>query len=193
MSPKSFLIIFFPALILVSCSGNSSTENKAASGAKTTSPDTKTESSDKDLTGTHGIFSYTVKGVHVVARNYVQQSNLFINEVTNDAANGVLKIEVTPESSSVFNFNISNSGTTTITNYNPSLGNFADKKSKKASYMEGKTYKQFYGDSVTVTITSINDNRVTGTFSGTFKADADDGGGTLSITDGSFNLPFGKS
>lgn len=193
MSPKSLLIIFFPVLILFSCSGNSSTENKIASDAKTTSPDTTTESSDKDLTGTKGIFSYTVKGQHIVARNYVQHSNLFINEVTNDAANGMLKIEVTPETSSVFNFNISNSGSTTITNYNSSLGNFADKKSKAASYMEGKTYKQFYGDSVTVTITSINDQRVTGTFSGTFKADADDGGATVNITEGNFNLPFGKN
>ncbi len=186
-----FLLICYA--ILFSCNSNSSSAKTDSSDTMSTSSANNSSTADEDLTGTQGIFSYTVKRVHVVARNYVQQSNLFINEVTNDAANGMLKIEVTPETSSVFNFNISNSGMTTITNYNPSLGNFADKKSKATSYMEGKTYKQFYGDSVTVTITSINDNRVTGTFSGTFKADADDGGATVSITDGSFNLPFIKN
>ena len=105
----------------------------------------------------------------------------------------MLKIEVTCETSSVFNFTIANSGTTTIKNYSPSLGNFVDKKTKSASYMEGGTYKSYYGDSVTVTITSIDASRVAGTFSGTFKAEKDDVGTTLSITDGSFDLPFGKN
>ena len=186
------IIVFAIAIVLFSCNSNSSSDKAKASAVKSTSSESNT-AEDQDLTGTQGIFSYTVKGEHIVAKNYVQSSNLFINEVTNDAANNMLKIEVTPETSSVFDFNISNTGTTVITNYSPSLGNFADKKSKVASYMEGKTYKQFYGDSVTVTITSINNSRVTGTFSGTFKATQDDGGATLNITDGSFNLPFGKN
>jgi len=46
---------------------------------------------------------------------------------------------------------------------------------------------------VTVTITSMSNDRVSGTFSGTFKAEASDGGETANITDGSFDLPFKKS
>ena len=193
MTPKSLLIVFFTALLLFSCTGNSSSEGKTNTDAKTSGADSKPATSDSNLTGTNGIFSYTVKGKHIVARNYVQQSNLFINEVSNHVANGMVIIKVTCESSSVFNFTVANSGTTSITNYTPSLGNFADKKTKAASYMEGGTYKNYYGDSVTVTITRIDASRVSGTFSGTFKADADDGGATVNITDGSFNLPFVKN
>ncbi len=190
---KLSFVIIFSTCLLFSCTGNNSSEGKTNADAKTSGLDSKTASSDANLTGTNGIFSYTVKGNHIVARNYVQQSNLFINEVSNDAANGMLLIKVTCESSSVFNFTIANSGTTTITNYRPSLGNFADKKAKAASYMEGGTYKNYYGDSVTVTITSKDGSRVTGTFSGTFKAEKDDGGATVNITDGSFDLPFVKN
>lgn len=187
------ITVFAAVIILFSCNSNSATDKTNLSDSKNNSSGKMDESADKNLSGTNGIFSYTVKGQHIVARNYVQHSNLFINEVSNDAAAGSLKLQVTCESSSVFNFQVDNSGTSTITNYSPSLSNFADKKSKAASYMEGSTYKSYYGDSVTVTITSIDAKRVSGTFSGTFKADANDGGTTLSITEGSFNLPFGKN
>src|SRR6185437_9881656 len=182
------LITFFAAtIILFSCKSNSATEKTNPSGSKNISSEKTDETADKNLSGTNGIFSYIVKGKHIVARNYVQHSNLFVNEVANDAASGTLKIKVTCETSSVFDFQVANTGTTTITNYSPSLGNFADKKSKVASYMEGGTYKSYYGDSVTVTITSMDANRVSGTFSGTFKAEASDGGATLNITEGNFN------
>ena len=186
------IIVFASAIILFSCKTNTSSDKSNTSEVKTSSAETN-NSEDQNLSGTKGIFSYTVKGQHIVARNYVQHSNLFINEVTNDASNGMLKIEVTCETSSVFNFTIANTGTTTIKNYSPSLGNFVDKKTNSASYMEGGTYKSYYGDSVTVTITSIDASRVAGTFSGTFKSEKDDGGATISITDGSFDLPFGKN
>ena len=186
------IIVFASAIILFSCKSNSSPDKTNSSDVKASTAETN-NSEDQNLSGTKGIFSYTVKGQHIVARNYVQHSNLFINEVTNDASNGMLKIEVTCETSSVFNFTIANTGTTTIKNYSPSLGNFVDKKTKSASYMEGGTYKSYYGDSVTVTITSIDASRVAGTFSGTFKSEKDDGGATISITEGSFDLPFGKN
>ena len=190
---NKLIIVFAGAIILFSCKTNSSSDKTNTSDVKTSSGEIK-NAEDKNLSGTDGIFSYTIKGNHIVSRNYVQHSNLFINEVSNDAANGMVQIEVTCESSSVFNFTIANSGTTTITNYSPSLGNFADKKSKVASYMdkEGGAYKSYYGDSVTVTITSNDGSRVKGTFSGKYKAEKD-GGVTVNITDGSFNLPFVKS
>ena len=192
---KSFLVIIFSSGILFSCTGNSSSENKTNTSDVKTSSAESNNAEDQNLSGNHGIFSYTVNGKNIVARNYVQQSNLFINEVINNSANGMIEMNLSCETSNVFNFTIANSGTTTITNYSPSLGNFADKKSKVASYMdkEGGAYKSYYGDSVTVTITSNDGIRVKGTFSGTFKADANDGGATVNITDGSFNLPFVKN
>jgi hypothetical protein len=128
------IIVFVGAIILFSCKTNSSSDKTNTSDVKTTSGESN-NAEDENLSGTHGIFSYTVKGKNIVARNYVQQSNLFINEVANDATDGMVQIKVTCENSSVFNFTIANSGITTITNYSPSLGNFADKKAKVASYM----------------------------------------------------------
>jgi len=185
--------IIFSACSLFFSACNNSSENKTnASGAATSSPDTRSASSDANLTGKDGSFSYTIDGQRVETVNNVQNANLFINEVSNDAANGMVTIKVTTNSSNVFDFEIANSGTTTINNSHPSLSGFIDKKTKAATYMDGKTYRNLYAVSVTVTITSIDNNRISGTFSGTFKADASDGGATANITDGSFNLPFGK-
>ncbi len=189
---KLFFIIIFSACLLFFWACNNS-PGKTSGDAKTSSSHTKTASPDLNLTGTAGSFSYTINGGRVETVNNVQNAKLFINEVSNDAANGMLKIQVTCLSSNVFDFDVANSGTTTITNSKPSLSGFADKKIKGASYMDGKTFRNLYAVSVTVTITSINDSRVTGTFSGTFKADESDGGATANITDGSFNLPFMKN
>ena len=186
--------IIFSAGLLFFCACNNSSENKTnTSGAKASSPDAKTASSNSNLTGTQGSFSYSINGERVETVNNVQHATLFINEVGNDAANGMLKIKVTTNSSNVFDFDIANSETTTINDYHPSLSGFVDKKAKVATYMDGKTYRNHYAVSVTVTITSIGSDRVSGTFSGTFKADESDGGATANITDGSFNLPFKKS
>ncbi|MBS1922293.1 MAG: hypothetical protein JST71_02715 [Bacteroidetes bacterium] len=180
-------------IFLFSCNSNSATDKASTQDSKTTSSQENDNAIDKNLSGTHGIFSYTVNGKHIDARNYVQQSNLFINEVSNDAANGMLKIEVTTNSSTVFNFKIANSGTTSINNSTPSPSGNLDKETKEASYMDGKTYRNHYAVSVTITISSIDANRVKGTFSGTYKADDQDGGDTVTITDGSFDLPFEKN
>jgi hypothetical protein len=185
--------IISSACLLFFCACNNSSGKTNNSDAKTSTSSANTTAPDANLTGKDGSFSYTIDGQRVEAVNNVQHANLFINEVSNDAANGMLKITVTANSSNVFDFDIANSGTTTINDYHPSLSGFIDKKAKVASYMDGKTYRNLYAVSVTVTITSINGSRVTGTFSGTFKADESDGGATANITDGSFNLPFMKS
>jgi hypothetical protein len=187
MLRKSFLIIILPLLFLFSCSGNGSSKNTVSTSV------INIKSSDVNASGSGGSFSYTINGERVETVNNVQHATLFINEVSNDAANGMLKIVVTCLSSSVFHFDIANSGTTTINGYHPSLSGFVDKKAKAATYMDGKTYRNHYAVSVTVTITSINGSRVEGTFSGTFKADENDGGATVNIKDGSFNLPFMKN
>jgi hypothetical protein len=186
--------IIFSSCLLFECTGNNSSDNRTNRDAKTSTSDSKTESADANLTGRNGSFSYTIDGQHIVTANNVQNANLFINEVSNDVANGMAKIEVTCAGSNVFKFGIANSGTTTITSYSPSLTDITDKKAKEADYMDGKTLKNFYAVSATVTITGINDSRISGTFSGTYKADKHDtGSATATITDGSFNLPFVKN
>lgn len=190
---KFYTAIIFSGCLLFFCSCSNSSGNKNASNADTGSSVAKTASSNQSLSGTDGSFSYTINGARVETVNYVQHANLFINEVSNDAANGMVKITVTCLGNNVFDFNIANSGATTIDNSHPSLSGFADKKTKSASYMDGKTLRNLYAVSVTVTITSIDNSRISGTFSGTFKADESDGGATATVTDGNFNLPFKKS
>lgn len=185
--------IIFSAVLLFACNGTPSAQNKTStSEAKKNSSPTVTQSDDANLSGTDGRFSYTIDGRRLEAINYVQHANLFINEVTNYPTNGMIEIEVTCESNNIFDFIVSNKGTTTFTNFQLTSFNI-DKKNKEATYMDGKTYKNLYPVSLTETINSIDGNRVTGNFSGTFKAHKEDGGATANITDGSFNLPFGKN
>lgn len=188
----SVATVFSICLLFFYACNNSSANKTNTSDVRTSASSANTTAADENLSGSEGSFSYTVNGERVKAINYVQHANLFINEVSNDAASGMLKIEVTTNSSSVFDFEIANSGTTSIDKYHPSLSGFADKKTKKATYMDGKTYNNLYSDSVTVTIASISSSRVSGTFSGTFSQDKSEGNQTAKITDGSFNLPFGK-
>ena len=189
----STAVICFSCLTIFCACNNSSANKTNTSDAKTSPSSANTTASGANLTGNEGSFSYTINGERVETVNNMQHATLFINEVSNDAANGMLKIKVTTNSSNVFDFDIANSGTTTINDYHPSLSGFVDKKAKAATYMDGKTYRNHYAVSVTVTITSKDGSRVAGTFSGTFKADENDGGATVNIKDGSFNLPFKKS
>jgi hypothetical protein len=148
-------------------------------------------SSNINLSGRDGRFSYTINEERVETVNNVQHANLFINEVSNDAATGMVKIAVTCSGSNVFDFEIANHGITTIDDRQPSSS--GDIGKKKAVYMDGKTSRNLYAVSFTATITSIDNSRISGTFSGTFKAEESDGGTTANITSGSFNLPFLKN
>lgn len=183
-------IIFSACLLFIGACNNSSANKTNPSDATTSSGDAKTASSDANLTGTEGSFSYTINGVRVETANNVQNGGLFINEVSNDAASGMVTIEVTPNGK-YSEFHIANSGTTSIGKYQSSVAE--DAKSKEATYTDSKIPGNFYSDGVTVTITSINSNRVTGTFSGTFTQDESYGKNIAKITDGSFNLPFVKN
>ncbi|HEY2721915.1 MAG TPA: hypothetical protein VGI82_09320 [Chitinophagaceae bacterium] len=185
---KSSIAIIFSACLFFACTGKGSSENKSDATDAKTSSDTKAASTDLNLTGKDGRFSYTINGERVETVSNVQNANLLINEVSNDKADGLLKIEVTCSGINVFDFEIANSGTTSITSYQPSFS----EKAKGATYMDGKTSRNLYAHSATITITSIDDSRVKGTFSGKFFADKSDGGATADVTDGSFNLPFMK-
>jgi len=171
MLPK-LLLIAFP-VILLACSGNASSGNVSGSTTKNNSIEAQTTSFNEALSGKNGMFSYTLNGKPIVCKNFVQHATLFINEVSSNAATGI-RIKVTCQSSTVFDFKI----------------NEPDKKLKSGSYMDGKTYEMYYADKVAFAITSNNGSRITGTFSGSFKAD---GGETVNITNGSFDLPFVKN
>ena len=176
---KLFFVIVFSACILFACSSNSST-----SAGKDSTSNTTSGNSDGGSSNGNGSFSYTVDG------NKVDVKSLYVNGVKN-IADGRLKIEVTNTlTSEVFKFSIANTGTTTVLHYSPSLSNFSDKKSNEAEYMSPKL-KNYYGDSVTITITSIDATHVAGSFSGKYLS-GDNKPVPLEITEGSFDLPFTK-
>src|SRR5689334_795933 len=101
---------FFSLITLLSCGGTSSATNTADSSA------TKPDASDPNTSASGNTFSYTINGQSV--KTFVGGkgvAELFINEVTNDAAIGMLKVAVTPGKSNVFDFQVANSGTTLVT------------------------------------------------------------------------------
>ena len=168
----------FSACILFACSSNSSTSAGKGGTSNATSDNSGTSSNG------NGSFSYTIDG------NNVDVKSLYINEVKS-VSDGRIFIEVTNTSTSeVFKFSIANTGTSTVLHYSPSLSNFSDNKSNSAEYMSPKL-RNYYGDSVTITITSIDATHVAGTFSGKYLSD-DDKPVLLEITNGSFDLPFTK-
>ena len=176
---KLFFVIIFSACLLFACSSNSST-----SAGKDSTSNATTGNSDGGLSNVNGSFSYTIDG------NKTDVKSLYINKVTN-ITDGRIKIEITNSfTSEVFNFSIANTGATTVLHSSPSLSNFTDNKSNEARYMSSKL-KNYYGDSVVVTITDINATRVAGTFSGKYLS-SDKPPVALEITGGSFDLPFTK-
>jgi hypothetical protein len=176
---KLFFVVIFSACLLFACSSNSAT----SAGKGATSNATSDNSGGGSSNG-NGSFSYTIDG------NKVDVKSLYRNEIKS-VADGRIFIEVTNSATSeVFKFSIANSGTTTVLHYSPSLSNFSDKKSNSAEYMSPKL-KNYYGDSVSITITSIDATHVAGSFSGKYLS-GDDKPVPLEITDGSFDLPFTK-
>ena len=170
---KNFIVIVFSTCLLIACSNNNAAHNGKDSSGATTS------NSDVSSSNGNGSFSYTINGSRVDVKN------LYINETKNDVANGRLKFEITNSATSeVLSFSVANSGTTTVLHYSPSL---AETKNQ-ATYMSPK-YKNYYGDSVTVTLTGIDASHIAGTFSGKYLS-GDDTPAPLVITDGSFDIPF---
>jgi hypothetical protein len=175
---KLLSALILSTCLLFACSGNSST-----SASKDSTSNTTSDNFGSGVPNGNGSFSYTIEGTKVSVKS------LYINEVKNNVADRRLKIEVTnTPTSEVFNFSIANSGTTTVLHYSPSLSNIVNKKSNEAEYMSHK-YKNYYGDSVIVSITDMNATHVAGTFTGKFLSDDNS---PLEITDGSFDLPFTK-
>lgn len=180
---KLLSAIIFSICLFSACSSGS---------PKTTAKESLSNTGDSTYTG-NSSFAYTINGRHVAIKDFMHNGDgknwmaLFLNEVKNNAVTGMVKLNVTNElTHEVFNFSIGNTGTTHILHYRPSLSNFANNKSNTADYMSPK-YKNYYGDSVSVTITSVDAKHVTGTFSGKFISE-DEKPISLEITDGSFDV-----
>jgi len=154
-------VVLFPA----SCANNS---NAAATAPVSSGDDGE------------GSLAYTVDGTRTVVKR--PSSSIYLNEVSHNVAKGTVRIEVTIfPVGELFNYVVSDKGTTDVVHYTPSFG----EEKVVATYMSGAG-RNYYGEHVSVTISALDAAHVAGTFSGTFVGE----GKTVSITDGSFNLPM---
>ena len=127
-----------------------------------------------------GSLSYTIDGTKVVVKR--PASSIYLNEVSHNTAKASVKIRLTIfPSGELFNFLVADKGTTDIVHYMPSFG----EHKVEAVYLSHEGHN-FYGDHVSVTISTLDAAHVAGTFSGTFIAE----GKTVTIKDGSFDLPM---
>jgi hypothetical protein len=145
-------------------------------------------SGDGGFTG-DGSLAYTVDGKTTsikttLVKNGANMVALFVNDVKNDPATGIVKVEITNYLTyEVFKFKVANKGATSIMHYSPS---FNDTKIE-GEYMSPK-YENFYADSATVTISQLTDARVAGTFSGKFINGNHNK--SVELTNGSFDIPI---
>ncbi|MDP4216080.1 MAG: hypothetical protein Q8927_07745 [Bacteroidota bacterium] len=128
----------------------------------------------------NGRFAYTLNGTRIVVQR--PASSLYINEVSHNAAKGLVKIKVTLfPSAELFDFVVADKGNTNIEHYTPTF----EEDKVRAVYLTHLGHNR-YGDHVSVQISALDDAHVVGTFSGTFV----DEGETVTITDGQFDLPM---
>src|SRR5215475_14267312 len=158
---KLFIAFLLSSSILFSCSDNktaSVTNNAAAASTN----------NDGDYAGNSSL-TYTIDGKKTAIKDYLKKDGknfiaLFINEVTNDDASGMLKLGLTNAlTSEFFEFKVANKGSSAILHYNPGL-NYTK---NQGTYLAYKGFRgvqhpaNFYADSVTVTVNSISASRVT--------------------------------
>ncbi len=148
-------------LFLPSCANNSSAAT-ASSG-----------------NGGGGSLSYTIDGTKTVV---TPPLTIYENEVSHNTAKGTVKVRVTIfPAGELLDLHVADKGTTSVVHYRPSFTQDA----VSAEYMSHSGHN-FYADNATVSITAADAAHVAGTFSGTFTGDE---GKTVTITDGSFDLP----
>jgi hypothetical protein len=128
----------------------------------------------------NGSLAYTVDGTRTVVKR--PSSSIYINEVSHNLAKGTVKIKVTIfPAGELFDFVVADKGTTNVVHYTPSF----EEDTVGATYMS-HAGRNYYGDHVSVIISALDATYVAGTFSGTFTAE----GKSVTITDGSFDLPI---
>jgi hypothetical protein len=167
-------LLLLSALAAASLFGSSCANNGSA--ATGSSGNTATAPSGN---GSDGSLAYTVDGKRTVVTP--PSTTIYRNEVSHDAAKGSVKIEVTIfPVGELFKFTVADKGTTDVVNFKPSFG----EEKVAATYMSGQGHN-YYADHVSITISTVDAAHIAGTFSGTFAAE----GKTVTVTDGSFDLP----
>jgi hypothetical protein len=166
-------LLLLPALAAIVLSLPSCTNNTSAATSSTSATPPTGDNANGTLT-------YTVDGTKTVVTP--PASTIYINEVSHDAAKATVKIKVTIfPAGELFDFVVADKGTTNIEHYKPSFG----EEKVGATYLSGKG-RNYYGDHASVTISTLDATPVAGTFSGTFAGDDK----SVTITDGSFDLPI---
>jgi len=182
------LSLFTPAfivLLIAAC-------NNANSNATINKGDTATASASNSAPANGASYvSYEADGVPVM----IKDNHLFINDVSNNVANGVVRIDVTnfgKNPAEVINILAHNKGATAISH---SAGGGAPFSSDPFAEIMIRN-QNHYADAADVNITQITANYVEGVFSGKFTGErslSDTSKETITITNGKFHLAFGKS
>lgn len=166
--------------------------NNATSNATANKGDTATASASNSAPANGATYvSYQADGRPVM----ITGNHLFINEVSNDAAKGVVKIAVTDfgkNPAEVIKIIAHDKGATAISH---SAGGGAPFSSDPFAEIMIRN-QNHYADVADVNITQITANDVEGTFSGKFTGErslSDTSKETIIITNGKFHLPFRKS
>ncbi len=186
---KNLLLIipvaFSICAVLPSCGGNSAGAPDAAS-----TPGASSSSGDSTFEG-KGSLAYTVDGNHYDIKDVLKTGGknwiaLVVNEIKDDPATGMVKVNLTNYlTKEVFDLVAADKGSTSVLHYTPSLS----PSKAEASYMSPQ-YKTYYGDSVSITINTVDASHVSGTFAGEFLAQS---GKKVRITGGSFDVPIPRA
>ena|SRR5690348_9909142 len=187
---SSFKVLFaFASAFIVwqMAACNNANSNATANKAAADMP----SSSNNVPAGGAAYVSYQADGQPVM----ITDKHLFINEVSNDAAKGVVKINVTnfgKNPAEVINILAHNKGATAISH---SAGGGSPFSSDPFAEIMIRN-QNHYADAADVNITQITTDYVEGTFSGKFTGErslSDTSKETIDITNGKFHLPFHKS
>jgi hypothetical protein len=158
--------------------------------SNTTPTSNSTAASNAPASGSAYV-SYETDGQSVM----ITGQHLFINEVSNNAAKGVVRINVTnfgKNPAEVIDILAHNKGATAVSHSEGGGSPFSSD-----SFAEIMIQNQsHYADVADVNITQITADYVEGTFSGKFTGErslSDTSKETITITNGKFHLPFAKS
>ena len=188
---KLFSLFFIVACLLFSCNGNQNAANvkDSSASATTTSGESTTANGSGD-----GSFSYKIDG-QTVSGSGTDDLNHFNRVFKKDTGNRIsftlMNLDHSDKKPLELDLQIANKGTTVVTiddNDRLSSGNnVTNFFTLRVSTLYGGSPNYDLDSTVTVTITSDNSSRVTGTFSGSLKSDANK---KVLLTDGTFDLPY---
>ena len=188
---KLFYSIFIVTGLLFSCNGNHSAANGKDSSASTTVSSNKSTTANESGDGS---FSYKIDG-QTVSGSGTDDMNHFNRVFKKDTGNRIsftlMNLDPADKKPLELDLQVANKGTTIVTiddNDRLSSGNnVTNFFTLRVSTLYGGSPNYDLDSTVTVIITSDNSSRVTGTFSGSLKSDANK---KVQLTDGTFDLPY---